>query len=204
MANLLVLFHSFYGHNFRLADAIAEGARSTGALGDVKQVPEHISDEALKASGALEAKKTFAHVPVAAPADLAGYGGIAFGTGTRFGNASSTMRNFLDQTGKLWNEGALIGKAATVFGATGTGGGSETTLVSMWFTLAHHGMVIVPLGYRDPKLRQPDEVHGASPYGVTTIARASTPRPSARERELAISQGRAWADVANRLARSPL
>lgn len=202
MAKLLVLFHSFYGNTFRLAEAIAEGARSTGAVVDLMQVPEHIPDEALKAAGALEARKGFAHLKSAAPADLQEYDGIAFGTGTRFGGASSTMRNFLDQTGKLWNEGALIGKAATVFGATGTGGGSETTIISMWFTLAHHGMTIVPAGYRDAKMRQADEVHGASPYGVTTIARASAPRPSPVERDLAISQGKAWAGIANKLART--
>ncbi len=204
MAKLLVLFHSFYGNTFRMAEAIAEGARSTGALVDLLQVPEHISDDGLKNSGALESRKSFAHIQVAAPADLANYDGIAFGTGTRFGNASSTMRNFLDQTGRLWNEGALIGKAATVFGATGTGGGSETTIVSMWFTLAHHGMTIVPAGYRDPKMRSADDVHGGSPYGVTTISKAGAPRPSPREHALAVSQGQAWADVANRLARSPL
>lgn len=204
MSKLLVIFHSFYGNTFRLAEAIAEGARSTGAVVDLMQVPEHIPEDVLRGAGALEARKAFAHVPVAAPADLATYDGIALGTGTRFGGASSTMRNFLDQTGKLWNEGALIGKAATVFGSTGTGGGSETTIISMWFTLAHHGMTIVPAGYRDPLMRAADEVHGGSPYGVTTIGRASAPRPSERERALALSQGQAWADVANRLARSPL
>lgn len=201
MAKLLVLFHSFYGNTFRLAESIAEGARSTGAVVDLMQVPEHIPEDILKGAGALEARKAFAHVPQASVTDLKAYDGIAFGTGTRFGNASSTMRNFLDQTGKLWNDGDLIGKAATVFGSTGTGGGSETTMVSMWFTLAHHGMVIVPPGYRDPKMRTTDEVHGASPYGATTIGRASAPRPSALEKSLAVSQGQAWADVANKLAR---
>lgn len=204
MAKLLVLFHSFYGNTFRLAESIAEGARSTGAVVDLMQVPEHIPEEALKASGALETRKQFAHVPVAAPADLVNYDGIAFGTGTRFGSPSSTLRNFMDQTGKLWNDGALIGKAGTVFGSTGTGGGAETTVISMWFTLAHHGMVIVPSGYRDPKMRQADQVHGASPYGVTTIARAPAPRPSQLESDLAFSQGAAWADVANKLARTAL
>lgn len=201
MAKLLVLFHSFYGNTFRLAEAIAEGARSTGAVVDLMQVPEHIPEDVLKGAGALEARKAFGHIAVASLSDLKAYDGIAFGTGTRFGNASSTMRNFLDQTGKLWTDGSLIGKAATVFGSTGTGGGSETTMVSMWFTLAHHGMVIVPPGYRDPRTRQADEVHGVSPYGATTIARASAPRPSALERSVAISQGQAWAEVANKLAR---
>ena len=35
---------------------------------------------------------------------------ILFGTPTRFGNMCAQMRNFLDQTGKHWMSGALIGK----------------------------------------------------------------------------------------------
>lgn len=200
MANLLVLFHSFYGNVYRLADAVAAGARDAGATVDLKQVPEIVPAEALAAAGADQAKKQFEHVPLATVDELPSYDGIAFGTGTRFGNMSSTMRSFLDQTGKHWQDGALIGKAATVFAATGTGGGRETTVVSTWFTLAHHGMVIVPAGYVNPNARNAEEVHGGSPYGATAIARASAPRPSELEAEIARSQGRTWADVAIKLA----
>jgi NAD(P)H dehydrogenase (quinone) len=57
------------------------------------------------------------------------------------------MRTFLDQTGGLWAKGALFGKVASVFSSTGVGGGQEMTITSTWTTLAHHGMVIVPIGY---------------------------------------------------------
>jgi NAD(P)H dehydrogenase (quinone) len=60
---------------------------------------------------------------------------------------SGQMRTFLDQTGGLWASGALYGKLASVFSSTGTGGGQEQTITSTWTTLAHHGMVIVPIGY---------------------------------------------------------
>ncbi|KJC60334.1 NAD(P)H:quinone oxidoreductase [Bradyrhizobium sp. LTSPM299] len=200
-AKLLVLFHSFYGNVFRLAEAVADGARGSGAEVFVKQVPETVPEAALAASGALATKKTFEHVPTATVDELPTYDGIAFGTGTRFGNMSSSMRSFFDQTGKLWNEGALLGKAGTVFAATGTGGGRETTIVSTWFTLAHHGMIIVPAGYGNSNMRQVDEVHGGNPYGITTVSRAKAPRPSEIELDLARSQGRSWADVAIKLAR---
>lgn len=200
MARLIVLFHSFYGTTYKMAEAIAEGARSTGAVVELRQVPETVPEEVLAASGATEAKKKFAHVPVAKPEELTEFDGIAVGTGTRFGNMSSTMRSFWDQTGKLWAQGSLIGKAATVFGSTGTGGGHETTLVSTWLTFAHHGMVIVPLGYRDGSLRQVDEVHGASPYGASAIQRGQGERPSKKELGLAFSQGAAWATTAHQLA----
>jgi NAD(P)H dehydrogenase (quinone) len=199
MANLLVLFHSFYGDVYRLSNAIAAGAGDAGAKVELKQVPETVPEEALKASGALEAKKAFEHIPVASVAELAAYDGIAIGTGTRFGNMTSTMRSFWDQTGKLWNDGALVGKVGTVFASTGTGGGRETTIISTWFTLAHHGMVIVPAGYMNSNMKSVAEIHGSTPYGATTIQRASTPRPSTIESEVARSQGRFWAETALKL-----
>ncbi len=198
MAKLLVLFHSFYGHTYRLAEAVAEGAREATADVTLKQVPEHIAAEALQASGAAKAKEGFAHVPVATIDELTSYDGIAFGTGTRFGNMSSTMRNFLDQTGRLWAEGKLIGKVATVFCSTGTGGGRETTIVSTWITLAHLGMILVPIGYGAPGIRDTSEVHGGSPYGAGTVQRAAAPRPSSLELGIARYQGKVWAQAAVR------
>ena len=112
------------------------------------------------------------------------------------------MRSFLDQTGKLWNDGALVGKVATAFASTGTGGGRETTIISTWFTLAHHGMIIIPAGYASPAMRKTDEAHGGTPYGATVVGRGSAPRPSDVERELGKSQGRNWAEAAIRQART--
>jgi multimeric flavodoxin WrbA len=42
MTKVLVLYYSSYGHIEKLAEAIAEGARSTGAQVDVKRVPETV------------------------------------------------------------------------------------------------------------------------------------------------------------------
>ena len=68
------------------------------------------------------------------------------------------MRNFLDQTGPLWVEGALIGKVGSVFTSTSTGGGNETTIVSFHLTLLHHGMIVVGLPYSAPDLADVSEV----------------------------------------------
>lgn len=200
MAKVLVLFHSFYGNMYRMAEEVANGARDAGVEVDLKQVPESVPEEALKSSGAFEAKKAFAHVPTATVDELPSYDGIALGTGTRFGNMSSSMRAFLDQTGKLWQAGALIGKVGTVFSGTGTGGGREATIISTWFTLAHHGMIIVPAGYMNPNSRNAKEVHGVSPYGASVVQRADGPRPSAIEAECARTQGRFWAETARQVA----
>ena len=146
MAKILVLYYSMYGHIENMAQLVAEGARSVaGAEVTVKRVPETIPEEQARQFGA----KLDQAAPVATPDELADYDAILFGSPTRFGNMAAQMRNFLDQTGGLWAKGALNGKLASVFTSTGVGGGQETTVISFWHTLAHHGMLIVPLGYGD-------------------------------------------------------
>jgi len=140
-----VIFYSMYGHVYRMAEAIGEGARSVdGSDVELMQVQELIPDEILEKAGAKKAREVFAHIPVAKPEDLADADAIIFGTPTRFGNMCAQMRNFLDQTGGLWAKGALIGKVGSVFTSTGTQhGGQETTITSFHTTLLHHGMIIV-------------------------------------------------------------
>ena len=111
------------------------------------------------------------------------------------------MRNFWDQTGGLWVKGALVGKVASVFTSTGTGGGNETTITSSWNTLAHHGMVIVGLPYSCPELTDISELKGGSPYGAATIAGPDGSRsPTEKELAMARFQGKHVADIAAKLA----
>lgn len=187
MAKILVLYHSMYGHIETMANAVAEGARRvSGAEVTIKRVPETMPAEAFKNAGG----KVEQAAPVASPAELPDYDAIIFGTPTRFGNMSGQMRNFLDQTGGLWAKGALHGKVASVFSSTGTGGGQEMTITSTWTTLAHHGMVIVPIGYGTSELFDISETNGGTPYGATTIAGGDGSRqPSEKELNIARFQG---------------
>ena len=106
MAKILVLYYSSYGHIEAMAQAMAEGARSTGATVDIKRVPETAPLEvAQKAHFKLDQE-----APVATVAELVDYDAIIIGTGTRFGRMSSQMAAFLDQAGGLWARGALNGK----------------------------------------------------------------------------------------------
>ena len=197
MARVLVLYHSMYGHIETMADAIAEGARGAGAEVDVKRVPETMPREVAEQAGAKLEQKA----PVAEVSDLADYDAIIFGTPTRFGNMSGQMRNFLDQTGGMWMEGALVGKAASVFTSTATGAGNETTITSFWNTLAHHGMVIVGNHYGMQELTDVSEVRGGSPYGAGTIAGPTGARqPSEMELTIARKQGAHVAEIAAKLA----
>jgi NAD(P)H dehydrogenase (quinone) len=199
MTKLLVLYYSSYGHVETMAGAIAEGARSVpGVEVTVKRVPELMPEEVARKAGVKLDQKA----PVAAPAELADYDAIIFGTPTRFGNMAAQMRNFLDQTGGMWVKGALVGKVGSVFASTGTGGGNETTITSFHHTLLHHGMVIVGLPYAAPELSDISELKGGSPYGAATIAGAKGERqPSAKELSLARFQGKHVATIAQKLSR---
>ncbi|PJD94000.1 MAG: NAD(P)H:quinone oxidoreductase [Legionella sp.] len=197
MAKILVLYYSMYGHVEQLAQAVAEGAKAIpGCQVDVMRVPETIPEEYARNMGVKMDQKA----PVAKPEDLAQYDAILFGTPTRFGNMAGQMRTFLDQTGKLWVDGALIGKIASVFTSTGTGGGNESTILTFWPTLAHHGMIIMGLPYAAKELTDISEVRGGSPYGAATIAGADGSRlPSDKELALCRFQGQHVASYAKKM-----
>ena len=197
MTKVLVLYYSMYGHIEQMAGAIAEGAGSVdGVQVTIKRVPELMSDEKARKAGA----KLDQAAPVASPKELGEYDAIIFGTPTRFGNMAAQMRNFLDQTGSLWLSGALVGKVASVFTSTGTGGGNESTSLTFIPTLLHHGMVYVGLPYSCPELTDVRELKGGSPYGAGTIAGPDGSRqPSPKELSMARFQGAHVAKVAAKL-----
>ena len=105
-----VIFYSMYGHIYKMAEAIAAGAREVeGALVDIYQVAELVPESTLERMGAKAARQVFAHIPMAKVEQLPEADAILFGTPTRFGNMCAQMRNYLDQTGQLWLKGSLIG-----------------------------------------------------------------------------------------------
>jgi len=198
MAKVLVLYYSMYGHVETMANAVAEGARSVaGTDVTIKRIPETMDADAFAQAGG----KTDQQAPVATPAELADYDAIILGTPTRFGNMAGQVRTFLDQTGGLWAEGKLRGKVASVFTSTGTGGGQEQTITSTWTTLAHHGMVIVPIGYGVPSQFDISVPKGGTPYGAATLAGGDGSRqPSEDELGVARFQGEYVAEFAAKLA----
>lgn len=198
-----VVFYSMYGHIYKMAEAIAAGAREVADTEvTLYQVPELVPDEVLEKSGAKAARSAFADIPEIKPEQLADADAIIFGTPTRFGNMAAQMRNFLDQTGSLWMSGALIGKVGSVFTSTASQhGGQETTITSFHSTLLHQGMVIVGTPYSEQRLLGMDEISGGTPYGATTITKGDGSRqPSENELAIARFQGRHVAQIAKKLA----
>jgi NAD(P)H dehydrogenase (quinone) len=200
----LIVFYSMYGHIYRMAEAIAEGVRQVPeAEAILRRVPETLPEEVLKKMGALEAKKAFAHIPVATVDELPSAEAIIFGTPTRFGNMCGQMRQFLDATGELWAKGALVGKVGSVFASSATQhGGQESTILSFHTTLLHQGMIVVGLPYSFQGQMRIDEITGGSPYGASTIAGGQGERmPSENELAAARFQGKHVAAIASKLAR---
>jgi len=99
-------------------------------------------------------------------------------------------------TGRLWQKGALIGRVASAFTSTGTGGGNESTILTFIPTLVHHGFVVVGLPYSCPQLTDISEFRGGSPYGAGTVAGPDGSRkPTVNELEQARFQGRHVAEI---------
>lgn len=199
---MLVVFYSLYGHIYKMAEAVMEGAKSVEETeAKLFRVPETLPEEVLQKMGALEFQKSLSHIPVIQAEDLASADAVIFGTPTRFGNMCGQMRQFLDSTGQLWAGGALVGKVGSVFTSSATQhGGQESTILTFHPTLLHHGMIIVGLPYAFQGQMRIDEMTGGSPYGASTIAGGQGERmPSENELEAARFQGRHVATIAVKL-----
>ncbi|MCS3923845.1 NAD(P)H:quinone oxidoreductase [Methanosalsum natronophilum] len=198
-----IIFYSLYGHNYKMAEAVAEGAREVeGAEVGIYQVEESFTPEIIEKMGATESKKRFEHIPVATVEDLSESDAVIFGTPTRFGMMASQMRAFLDRTGGIWSKGGLIGKVGSVFTSSATQhGGQESTILSFHTTLLHHGMIIVGVPYTQKGLATLEEITGGSPYGASTVAGngPNTRHPSENELKIARYQGRHVAQITKKL-----
>lgn len=196
-AKILVAFYSRGGAVEALAQAVADGAAAEGAEVRVRRARELVgADVMARAGGWLEAAERMNarfEAPTLEDADWAD--GIVFGAPTRFAAAATELRAYIESLGALWAQGKLYGKAGGVFtSASTTHGGNEATLLSLYPTFAHFGMVIVPPGYGAPVMHR-----AGAPYGANAVPRAGAPKASEDELEAARFQGRRMAQVARAL-----
>ena len=200
---LLIVYYSMYGHIYRMAQAVAQGAAAVeGVTVGLRRVPETLPDQVLEKMGAKASLAGQQDVPVCTLEELAAADGVVFGTPTRFGNMCGQMRQFLDSTGQIWAKGELVGKVGSVFTSSNTQhGGQESTILSFHTTLLHHGMVLVGLPYTFAGQMNSDEITGCSPYGASTIAGGDGSRtPSENELAGARFQGEHVAMIAKKLS----
>ena len=172
--NILVTFYSSYGHTFELAKAVTEGAKSVeGSEVRLTRVPElPAAKEAMSTQDAyVQAQEAMADLPETTLDDLRWADGVLWGTPTRYGNMTAQLKQLIDTTGALWQEGALEDKPAGIFSsANNTNGGQEATILTTMIPLLHLGMVIVGTPYgQNPQLFT-DKPVGSSPYGPAAVA----------------------------------
>lgn len=118
MAKVLVVYHSRSGNTAKMAEVVAEGAKSGGVEVVIKKVDDATSEDLLAAEG------------------------IVFGAPTYFGSLSAEMKSFIDKSVRI--RGRLESKVGAAFTSSGSlSGGNETTLISIIEAMLIHGMIIV-------------------------------------------------------------
>jgi NAD(P)H dehydrogenase (quinone) len=167
---ILVVYYSATGNTAALAEALAAGARETGADVRVRTVPETVPADAIARNPRWQAwVESGPHHELATLGDLEWADGLAVGSPTRFGGPAAQLKSYLDSTGGLWAQGKLADKVATSFTTASTRhGGLESTLLAINNVFYHWGAIVVPLGYADPHLME-----SGNPYGGSFVSRKS-------------------------------
>ncbi|MDA2988035.1 MAG: NAD(P)H:quinone oxidoreductase [Actinomycetota bacterium] len=171
---ILVVYYSATGNVARLAHGLAKGAADTGADVRIRRVAETAPLEAIASNPRWSDYLSRDDLDeIASLDDVVWADGMAIGSPTRFGGPASQLKAFLDTTGGLWMQGALLTKVCTAFTSASTGhGGVESTVLAINNHCYHWGTLIMPLGYPDSHILK---VTG-NPYGSSFIARSgSTP-----------------------------
>ncbi|MET9433660.1 NAD(P)H:quinone oxidoreductase [Streptomyces sp. NPDC006551] len=190
-----VVYYSATGNVHELAQAVAEGAEKAGAEVRLRRVPELAPDAAIDSNPAWRAHvDATGDVEIATLDDLEWADAYALGSPTRFGNVAAQLKQFIDTTGGLWQQGVMADKPATAFtSAHNVHGGNESTLLALYNTFHHWGSVIVSPGYTDPAVY----AAGGNPYGTAHPGANGTPEEDTLR--AARYQGERLAKIAKRL-----
>jgi NAD(P)H dehydrogenase (quinone) len=126
MSTVAVVYHSGYGHNQAIAEAVAKGA---GAVPGIRVSLIPVAE--------AEARE----------AELDAADAIIFGSPTYMGGISADFAKFKDWTSKRWMSRAWQDKLAAGFTVSASWGGDKQNTLFQLFTLAQqHGMVWIGLG----------------------------------------------------------
>jgi NAD(P)H dehydrogenase (quinone) len=192
---IAVVYYSMWGHVGIVAKSIVEGIEAAGGKADLYQVAETLPAEVLTAYHAPPRDES---IPTITPEKLAEYDGFLMGMPTRYGNMPAQWKAFWDSTLMVWKSGGLYQKYAGTFVCTGSiGGGQESTHLACMSTLAHHGIIYVPLGYPAGKgvelLNSVKDVRGGGPWGSGSFSATDGSRlPTPEELQLASVQGQTF------------
>ena len=192
--SVLIVYYSRHGSVQRMADEIALGVDGySGAEAISRKVPEVSPVNESTTSEIAMSGDAYASL-----SDLVSCDALIIGSPGYFGNMASPLKYFIDQATPVWLSGALIGKPAAVFTATGSQhGGQETVLTNMMLPLLHQGMLITGIPYSEPSLNR--TTTGGTPYGASHIAGANGRELSDDEISACRALGRRVAELADKL-----
>ncbi len=167
---IAIIFYTTYGTNHEIAEEAAKAAEQSGAEVRLRRFAETAPDDVVNGQEAWKAQlDKMRDIPEVSHDDMEWADGYFFSFPTRYGNAPSQVRAFIDTLGGLWQQGKLADKTATATtSAMNDHGGQESTLLGFYTTLMHWGTVIVTPGYTDPALFE----SGGNPYGFSANAGA--------------------------------
>ncbi|WP_055603855.1 NAD(P)H:quinone oxidoreductase [Streptomyces aureus] len=190
-----VIYYSATGAVHQLAQAVAEGAEKAGAEVRLRRVPELAPAAAIDSNPAWRAHvDATGDVEVATLEDLEWADAYALGSPTRFGNVAAQLKQYIDTSGGLWQQGVMADKPATAFtSAHNLHGGNESTLLALYNTFHHWGSVIVSPGFTDPAVY----TAGGNPYGTSHPGANGAPEENVLQ--AARYQGRRLTTIAKRL-----
>lgn len=162
---LAILFYSTYGTNHTMAEIAADAARAAGAEVRLLRIAETAPADVVNGQDAWKAAaEKQSSIPVATPADMEWANAYIFATPTRFGQAASQVRSFIDTLGGVWFGGKLANKAVSAMtSAQNVHGGQEATILGLYTTFLHWGSIIAAPGFTDPVIF----AAGGNPYGYS-------------------------------------
>jgi NAD(P)H dehydrogenase (quinone) len=111
---MLILYYSGSGHTERMANEIADGARSKKTDVEIKKVEEF------------------------EPSRLPDYDCLVFGTPTYFSNVAWQVKKLIDESIVYYRGKQLKGKVAGIFTSCGTRSNGQDCLKALEVALGHH------------------------------------------------------------------
>lgn len=206
-----------------LAEAEKKGIEAAGGTAEIFQLPETpalksldeeedeaqviedgtaaVVEEVTEVKEIVAEPKKFDY-PLADKDVLLEYEFYLLGISTDLGSIPTQWAQFWDRTGGLWAKGAFNGKVAGLFSTSaGYGDGQEAAIKSFLNYLAHHGIIYIPLGYKNvfAEIANTEEVHGGNAWGAGTLCGPDGSRePSPLELKVAETQGSTFYTLAKK------
>ncbi len=186
MTDIVVVFHSGYGHTQRIAQAVADGAEA--------QLLQIDADGNLPADGWNR---------------LAAADAIIMGSPTYMGGVSWQFKKFADASSKVWFVQGWKNKLFAGFtNSAAMNGDKDATMTYLWHLASQHGGLWVPMGTlpSNDKAARRDSINYVGGYNglLTTSPSDASPAEMAKgDLETAIAFGEHVAEVAASRGRSP-